>query len=71
MNGGFAEGNDRHGWPHYGNGDLVKIILNCNSWECEFHKNGEMGGKISIPSNVKHHPIIGCSYGKVHLEIEE
>ncbi len=69
--GGSAKDETKHGkWPNFGNGDVIKVVLNCNLWECEFHKNGKMGAKISIPSNVKYFPIVGSNNcGGFHVEI--
>ncbi len=49
-------------WPTFGNGDIVKIVLDCEEWKMEAWLNGEKKAWKELKKNQKYHPIIGTGW---------
>ncbi len=56
-------------WVKFGDGDAIKVVLDCQNGKCEFWKNGEKHSTIGIEKNVKWFPVLGMEYKDFHLEI--
>ncbi len=46
-------------WNGHKQGDVLKIVINCEKWFADLYKNGKFQVRVNIEKNKKHYLILG------------